>query len=107
MTEEAIARVRDTRNIDSYARVLASRSGTVIERKVTVGQVIQSADTLAEIADLSSLWLVADVPEQVAGTLVAGQDVEAEISALAGHMIRGKLNFVSAVVNPETRTIRA
>ena len=107
MSEEAIARVRDTRSIDSSARVLAGRGGTVVERRVTVGQVIQSADTLAEIADLSSLWLVADVPEQIAGTLAAGQEVEAEIAALPGHVIRGQLAFVSAVVNPETRTIRA
>lgn len=107
MTDEAIARVRDTRSIDSNARVLASRSGTVVQRRVTVGQVIQSADTLAEIADLSSLWLVADVPEQAAGALVAGQTVEAEIAALPGNVIRGKLSFVSALVNAETRTIRA
>lgn len=107
MSEEAIARVRDTRTIDSKARVLASRSGTVVQRRVTVGQVIQSADTLAEIADLNSLWLVADVPEQAAGALVAGQTVEAEIAAMPGHAIHGKLSFVSALVNPETRTIRA
>ncbi len=107
LSEEAIARVRDTRTIDSNARVLASRSGTVVQRRVTVGQVIQSADTLAEIADLSSLWLVADVPEQAAGSLVAGQTVEAEIAAMPGHAIHGKLSFVSALVNAETRTIRA
>ncbi|MSV34539.1 MAG: efflux RND transporter periplasmic adaptor subunit [Bryobacterales bacterium] len=107
LSDEAIARVRDTRTIDSKARVLASRSGTVVQRRVTVGQVIQSADTLAEIADLSSLWLVADVPEQAAGSLVAGQTVEAEIAAMPGHVIHGKISFVSAIVNAETRTIRA
>jgi cobalt-zinc-cadmium efflux system membrane fusion protein len=107
MPDEAVERLRTTRSINSTARVVASRDGTVVQRKVTVGQVVQPADTLAEIADLSSLWLVADVPEQVAGGLTVGQIVEAEIAALPGEIVRGRLSFVSATVNPETRTVRA
>jgi cobalt-zinc-cadmium efflux system membrane fusion protein len=107
MPEDAIERLQTTRSINSTSRVVASRSGVVLERKVTVGQVIQPADTLAEIADLSSLWLVADVPEQAAGAIAPGQTVEAEIVARPGEIIRGKLSFVSATVNPETRTVRA
>lgn len=107
MPEEAVERLRAMRSINSTARVVASRGGTIVQRRVTVGQVIQPADTLAEIADLSSLWLVADVPEQIAGGLTVGQNLEAEIAALPGEIIRGKLAFVSATVNPETRTVRA
>src|SRR5262249_50807736 len=45
-------------------------------------------------------------PEQSAGNILVGQSAEAEIEALAGEIIRGKLSFVSAMVNPETRTVR-
>jgi len=107
MTKDAVENLRTTRSINSTARVTASRDGTVVQRKVTVGQVIQPADTLAEIADLNSVWLVADVPEQISGGLTVGQIVEAQIAALPGETIRGKLSFVSATVNPETRTVRA
>jgi cobalt-zinc-cadmium efflux system membrane fusion protein len=107
MSEDAIESLRITRSINSTARVVASRDGTIVQRKVTVGQVIQPADTLAEIADLTSVWLLADVPEQIAGGLAVGQIVQAEVSALPGEIIRGKLSFVSATVNPETRTVRA
>ena len=36
--------------------------GVVLDRKITLGQVIQPADTVFEIADLTHLWLLADVP---------------------------------------------
>ena len=67
---------------------------------------IQPADTAFEIADLSSLWLEADVPEQSAGSLRVGTRVEAEVAALPGTKLEGPLSFVSATVQPETRTVR-
>jgi membrane fusion protein, heavy metal efflux system len=106
ISQEALENLERTRTINSLLRITATRDGTVMTRNVAVGQVIQPADTLVEIADLTQLWLVADVPEQNAGTLAAGQMVQAEASALPGVVIRGKLAFVSAIVNPETRTIR-
>ncbi len=106
MPENAIAKLQETRNINSVSRVVASMAGTVLDRKVTLGQVIQTADTLCEIAELSQVWLVADVPEQNAGHLAVGQEVNAEVAAFPGWTIHGKLSFVSATVNRETHTVR-
>ena len=44
----------------------------LLERKVAVGQVLQPADLAFTIADLSMVWIVADVPEQEAGSLRKG-----------------------------------
>jgi cobalt-zinc-cadmium efflux system membrane fusion protein len=107
MPAPAVDDLERTHNINSVSRIVAGLDGTVLERKATQGQVIQPADTLCVIADLSSLWIVADVPEQNAGRLAVGQSVDAEITALTGAKIFGKLSFVSATVNPETRTVRA
>lgn len=106
MPNDAIAELEKTKTIHSVSRVSSNMDGTVMVRKVAPGQVVQPADTVCEIADLSHVWLVADVPEQSAGRLSIGQDVEAEIAALPNQTFRGKLNFVSATVNPETRTVR-
>ena len=106
MATEAIDELEKTRTINSVARIVASMDGTVLDRKLTLGQVIQPADQAFEIADLSQLWLVADVPEQNAGQLSEGTLVDAEVSALPGLKIEGTLSFVSPIVNPETRTIR-
>lgn len=105
-TNEEIQRIEKTRTITSRAQVVATIDGTVIERKATPGQVLQAAEEVCILADLSRLWLVADVPEQSAGHIQAGQSVEAEIPALPDHPVRGRLTFVSATVDPETRTVR-
>jgi membrane fusion protein, heavy metal efflux system len=106
MSEESIAALQRTRAVNSLSQVVASIDGTVLERKVTVGQVVQPADTVFVVADLSRVWLVADVPEQSAGSIVNGKAVQAEIAAFPGLVLHGALTFVSAVVNPETRTVR-
>lgn len=106
MAPEAVDELEHSHNINSVARIVASMNGTVLDRKLTLGQVIQPADTAFEIADLSELWLEADVPEQQAGGLHVGTPVEAEVAALPGVKIRGALTFVSATVNPDTRTVR-
>ncbi|MEO7404194.1 MAG: efflux RND transporter periplasmic adaptor subunit, partial [Burkholderiales bacterium] len=71
------------------------------------GQVVQPADSIYLIADLSSVWIVADIPEQSGSLVRVGEQLEAEIAALAGRRLSGALSFVSPTVNPETRTIRA
>ncbi|MCC6588615.1 MAG: efflux RND transporter periplasmic adaptor subunit [Bryobacterales bacterium] len=106
MSEEVLEKVESTRTVNSTAQVLATIDGTVLERKVTTGQVVQSAEVVCVLADLSRVWLVADVPEQAAGAIEVGKYVQAEIPSLPGQTVRGKLTFVSATVDRETRTVR-
>lgn len=106
MTAESIQTLERTRRIDSALRITAPIDGLLLDRRVTIGQVVQPGETLFEIADLSSVWLVADVPEQYAAMLFPGQPAEAEITALNGLSLRGTLSFVAPIVSPETRTIR-
>jgi cobalt-zinc-cadmium efflux system membrane fusion protein len=106
MSEEAITQLRQGRTVNSLTQIVATIDGTVLERKVTTGQVVQPADTLFVIADLSRVWLVADVPEQQGGAIELGKSVEAEVSAFPGEKIRGRLSFVSSIIDPETRTVR-
>jgi cobalt-zinc-cadmium efflux system membrane fusion protein len=106
MPKDAITKLQKTHNINSVSRVEASMAGTVLDRKITLGQVVETADTLYEIADLSQVWLVADVPERNAGHLAVGQEVTAEVAAFPGWTLQGKLSFVSATVNRETHTVR-
>lgn len=107
MPPEALERLARTRVIDSMAQIVASIAGTVIERKVTEGQVVQPADAIYIVADLSRVWVVADIPEQSAGQVRVGESVQAEISAMPERKIAGTLSFVAPTVNPETRTVRA
>lgn len=105
MSAKDIAQLAGRGTINSLSPVVASIPGTLVERKVTPGQVVEPADALFTVADLSQLWAVADVPEQQAALVRTGQTVEMEIPALAGEKLTGKLIYISDTVNPETRTV--
>jgi membrane fusion protein, heavy metal efflux system len=92
--------------IQSSASIAASGSGTVIDVKVTQGQVINPADVLFVISDLNELWALAELPEQDSQFVKKGQRVQVEIPALGQVAIVGTVAYVADIVNPETRTVR-
>lgn len=104
MSSAAINKLGVTGAINSVTSVASTMAGTVVERQVAQGQVVQPADALYVVADLSRVWVTAEVPEQQAALVKAGQTVDIEVPAL-GSSLSGKLIFVADTVNPETRTI--
>ncbi len=105
MSQDDIQRLTETRAIDSDLAITASLAGTIIERNITQGQVVQPADAVYTIADLSEVWVVAEAPEQDARWVSAGDEAEVEIPAASGSPIKGRLVYVADLVNPETRTV--
>jgi cobalt-zinc-cadmium efflux system membrane fusion protein len=106
MSEGSIQDLESSRKLNSRYEILASIDGTILERSVTVGQIVQPAEAAFLLADLSNVWLVADIPEQNAGDVAVGKSVEAEAAAFPDQPIQGRLSFVSATVNPESRTVK-
>ena len=105
MTEHAISKLTSSGQMRSFSSVTSRLAGTVISRKVNLGQVVQPAEELFIVADLSHVWAVAEVPEQQIELIQEGEDVKIEIPALGGKQITGKLIYVGDVVNPQTRTV--
>ncbi|MGB9355577.1 MAG: efflux RND transporter periplasmic adaptor subunit [Azonexus sp.] len=101
----AIARLANEGAVNSVVPVVATLGGVVVERKLAQGQVVQPADALFVVADLSRLWAVAQVPEQQVNQVKVGQTVTIEVPALGNEKLTGKLIFVSQTINPETRTV--
>jgi cobalt-zinc-cadmium efflux system membrane fusion protein len=101
----AIARLGSEGAVDSVVPVVATLGGAVVERRLAQGQVVQPADVLFVVADLSRLWAVAEVPEQQVSQVKTGQTVTIEVPALGNEKLNGKLIFVSQTINPETRTV--
>jgi cobalt-zinc-cadmium efflux system membrane fusion protein len=105
MTEAQIHSLETSRKLSADYPVVAPRSGTVLKREITIGQVIQPADPAFTIADLSGVWIIANVPEEDAGQLQNGMEVEVRIPALPQQKLTGRLSFVSPIVDPVTRTV--
>lgn len=100
-----IDRLAKQGEVNSVTPVVATMSGVVVERKLAQGQVVQPADALFVVADLSRLWAVAQVPEQQVSLVKTGQAVKIEVPALGNEKLTGKLIFVGQTIDPETRTV--
>jgi len=82
-------------------------AGEVIERNATIGEVVDPNKTLFAIADLSTLWVRADFPEQQAGLLTVGLTIQLQVSAYPETTFSGVITYVGAVIDPKTRTVTA
>jgi cobalt-zinc-cadmium efflux system membrane fusion protein len=91
--------------INSTSAIVSSLSGVVVERHVHRGQVVQPAQALFTVADLSTVWAVAQVPETEIGRVQAGQKVRVSVPANGEQPIEGTLAWVADTVNAETRTV--
>jgi len=110
MTEREIQRLAaKTLPHAEVARVSlrAPFTGDVIERNATIGEVIDPNKTLFTVADLSTVWVRADFPEQQAGRLKTGLTIELRVSAYPDTMFQGVITYVGAVIDPTTRTVTA
>jgi len=104
VSQRALDKLTETGAINSVSPVVATMAGTVVERKVTQGQVVQPSEVLFSIADLSRVWVEAEVPEQQAGQVQAGQNIQVEIPSL-GQQLTAKLIYIADIVDPVTRTV--
>lgn len=105
MSKAQISNLESTRRISADYSIVTPRGGTVLERKITAGQVVQPADPAFTVADLSSVWITANVPEEDAGHLQRGMEVVVRIPALPAEKVTGHLSYVAPIVDPVTRTV--
>lgn len=90
-----------------YRRTLsvsAPISGVVVKKNVILGQRFMPGDQLYEIADLSSVWIVAKVFEHDLPKLQIGGAVRIAVTALPDRSYDGKVAFIAPQIDPATRT---
>jgi cobalt-zinc-cadmium efflux system membrane fusion protein len=106
-SDREIAAIESARNTESATYVVAPIGGIVTDRQVGPGQYIQSgaSNPVFSIGDLSTVWLVAAVPETDAPFIERGQTVEVRVLALPGQIFKAKLTAIGAQVDPVTRRV--
>ena len=80
--------------------------GVVMAKPSVQGMRFMPGEALYRIADLSSLWLLAEVFEQDLAWIAPGQEAAVRVNAYPDKVFRGKVAFVYPTVTPETRTAR-
>ena len=103
---EALAEIERARKVPTTITWSAPRDGLVLERNATDGMRAMPGDVLFRIADLSTLWVLADVPEHDLGAVRPGQAVTIRVRSLPGQVFPGTIGLMYPQVNPETRTAR-
>jgi cobalt-zinc-cadmium efflux system membrane fusion protein len=89
------------------AIAVAPIDGTVVDRQIGPGQYVQAGGAVPvyTVADLSKVWLLAQVPEADAGQIRAGEVVTADVFGVPGHTFQARLSYVAASLDPTTRRL--
>ncbi len=106
LTDGQITQLQSSRQPTRRIAVYAPIGGVVMELGTREGAQVSPGMSLFKLADLSSVWITAEVPEAQAARLAAGTPVVASVAALPGENFEGKVDYVYPEVNPETRTLR-
>jgi Cu(I)/Ag(I) efflux system membrane fusion protein len=102
--EAELLGLREKRTVRRRLVLHAPFSGQVIEKRVMEGMRVSPGEPLFELADLSSVWVIAEVFEQDLGLVEIGQAVTVTVAAYPGESFAGKVAFVYPAVDPQTRT---
>ncbi len=104
LAQQKLSSLKITANGDSSFTVTAPRSGVVVEMNLTVGQEVDaSTGSLLAIANLSDVWVVADVFESDLGTLTEG--AKAQVVLSDNGETEGTIDRISSIVDPDRHTI--
>ncbi len=107
MNQADVTELAKTGEIVPKYRVLAPIGGEVIEREVTLGELVRpDRDALLIIADLSTIWVIADVPEAKIGDVAVGSSATVNVVALKGGSLQGKVTYIAPALDPNTRTAK-
>jgi Cu(I)/Ag(I) efflux system membrane fusion protein len=103
---EDIAELERTGRVNRTLDLHADISGYVVQKNVVHGMRVMPQDTLFDIADLSRLWVLADVYESDLPAVHVGMAGEVTVPYLPGRAWRGAVTYVAPTVEPATRTVK-
>lgn len=106
VSDQVIAEIERTRNMPLSIQWTAPRDGVVLQRNASNGMRAAAGDVLFRIADLSVVWVLADVPEHALGQVHAGEPVTIHVRSLPGRAFTGRVALIYPQVNTQTRTTR-
>lgn len=106
-TDEDADRIVAERRVDSGLVVRSPIAGMVTQRTAAPGLLVQPGNAPAPfaVADISTMWMVANVPENVSADLRVGQAVTVKVDAYPRRTFEGKVSVVGASVDSATRRV--
>ena len=106
MSSEDITRLETTGGADPELTLRSPFSGVVMEKNVVDGQFITPEQTLFRIADLGTVWVLADVYERDIASIRVATPARMSLAAFPGETFEGKVGFIYPSVSEATRTLK-
>ena len=106
MISSEISELEKRGSASDRIKVVAPQDGIVASLGVREGMYVQTNTPIISLADLSSVWLQAQVFESQAGWVAEGQAAEARLEYLPGMEFSGQVDYVYPVLDPATRTLK-
>ncbi len=106
ISEEQIKEIETTRQIRKTLVLYSPVDGVVVEKNIFQGMKISQGMNLMKIADLSTVWVYADVYEYELPWVKTGEEAEIEISYLPGKTLKGKVEYIYPFLQSDTRTVK-
>ena len=104
--EDEIAALRKRGKASHTVSVRSPVTGVVMERKAVKGMRFPAGETLYRLADLSEVWVLADVFEQDVGLVTVGQTVKIALNAFPGRTFAGTVSMIHPTMTAENRTVK-
>jgi membrane fusion protein, copper/silver efflux system len=106
LSDAQIARIEKTGHAERRIDYYAPFNGYVMELGARQGAAVEPGATLFQLANLSSVWMIAEVPEAQAAWVKTGNPAEAQVPALPGERFEGKVDYLYPELTQATRTLK-
>ncbi len=107
ISDAQINEILHSGNVRRTLTLYSPVSGIVVEKNVVQGQSVTPGAPLLTVADLSTVWVTAELRESDAGSARQGSAATVELSAFPGQSINGRISYVYPTLQADARTIKA
>jgi Cu(I)/Ag(I) efflux system membrane fusion protein len=106
LTDAQIAGLERRGKAEPVLTVYAPSSGIVLKREALPGKYVEPGTTLYEVADLSTVWISADIYESEVASVKLDQPISVSFAAYPGETFHGNMAYIYPSLNQEARTVR-
>lgn len=106
VTEKQIEELTKNKKIKQHTVIYAPIGGIVIEKKALEGQYVMQGEMIYTVADLSNIWMKANIYEYEMAWIKIGQEVEVTTPTYPGEAFIGRVSFIEPFLDEKTRSVK-
>jgi membrane fusion protein, copper/silver efflux system len=105
VNDRQIEELAESKKIKTSLTYYSDYSGVVTKKYINEGSWVMEGATLADVVNLSSVWVMANIYENELNSIRIGQQAEIQITGYGDKTITGRIDYINPFVNPDTRTV--